>query len=176
MCNYELVSKIKELLSSEINIFILREKDLCASEYLLLAEKIIDIVKPTDKMLMLHTYKDVAYKLNWPYIHLTFNDFLSLSAEDKNYFKCIGVSTHSLDEAIIAEQNNADYITASHIFETSCKADLAPKGLCFLKNICSNISIPVYALGGINNSNYKKCLEAGADGICMMSHYMKGEQ
>ena len=86
-------------------------------------------------------------------------------------FELVGVSTHSLEEALYAQEQGADYITASHIFVTDCKKGLEPKGLNFLKNICENVRIPVYALGGINGQN--DVIRAGASGACRMSDYMK---
>ena len=69
----------------------------------------------------------------------------------------------------------ASYITASHIFATACKAGLEPKGLEFLKEITRAMKIDVYALGGIHPDNMESCIEAGADGVCMMSEYMNGD-
>ena len=84
-----------------------------------------------------------------------------------------GVSVHSIDEAIIAERWGADYITAGHIFVTDCKKDIPPRGLDFLREICHRVRIPVFAIGGINKSNYQSVLDAGAAGFCLMSELMK---
>ena len=94
-------------------------------------------------------------------------------AEKLKHFNIIGASTHSLEDAKIAEKLGATYITASHIFATDCKKGLEPRGLDFLKNICDNVNIPVFALGGINEDNSKYCYENGAKGVCMMSQAMK---
>ena len=77
-----------------------------------------------------------------------------------------------MDEAIKAQENGASYITASHIFPTDCKADLAPRGLEFLRVVCNSVNIPVYALGGLNDGNADECIKCGAAGICMMSGFM----
>ena len=75
-------------------------------------------------------------------------------------------------EAKEAEKLGATYVTASPIFRTKCKEDVEPKGLYWLKEICKGVSIPVYALGGINNINARNCIEAGAEGVCTMSSAM----
>ena len=98
---------------------------------------------------------------------------LEKDAEKLKHFNIIGASTHSLEDAKIAEKLGATYITASHIFATDCKKGLEPRGLDFLKNICDNVNIPVFALGGINEDNSKYCYENGAKGVCMMSQAMK---
>ena len=79
-----------------------------------------------------------------------------------------GVSVHSLSEAVSAEKKGA-----GHIFQTDCKKDLAPRGVKFLTEIVSNVEIPVYAIGGINPQNEHLIYECGANGICIMSGYMK---
>ena len=153
-------------------MIILREKDLAETEYEKLAADVIKICFAAGKICILHTFKSAAVRLNHPYIHLSFKDFMGMNDKEKSFFKIIGVSTHSVDEAIKAQENGASYITASHIFPTDCKADLAPRGLEFLKDVCNAVSIPVYALGGINEDNANECIKCGAAGVCMMSGLM----
>ena len=88
------------------------------------------------------------------------------------YFNEIGVSIHSVSEAIEAVNLGATYITAGHIFATDCKKDLAPRGLSFLSAVCNSVTIPVYAIGGISPENAQKVIYAGGTGICIMSRLM----
>lgn len=87
-------------------------------------------------------------------------------------FDIVGVSTHTVQEALEAGKSGATYITASHIYETECKMGLKPKGIRYLKDVCAVAEIPVYALGGIKFSNMNEVLNAGADKACMMSELM----
>ena len=114
----------------------------------------------------------MAIELGFKNIHLSMID-LENATEKLKYFDIIGASTHSLEDAKKAEKLGATYVTASHIFATDCKKGLEPRGLDFLKNICDNVNIPVFALGGINEANSKYCYENGAKGVCMMSQAMK---
>ena len=75
--------------------------------------------------------------------------------------------------SILAERAGATYVTAGHIYATDCKKGLPGRGLDFLKKVCAAVQIPVYAIGGINEMNADACIEAGADGVCMMSGYMR---
>lgn len=88
-------------------------------------------------------------------------------------FDLIGVSVHSVEEAIFAEKMGADYVTAGHIFLTDCKKGLAARGLPFLKNVCESVGIPVYAIGGITPDHVDDVLGAGAAGFCVMSGIMR---
>lgn len=157
--------RLKELADNNIT-FILREKDLSEEQYTALAKRVLEF---TDNFIM-HTFIDVARKLGHKKIHLTMNDFLN---NDVSEFNTVGVSTHSIEEAIKAQENGASYITTSHIFATDCKKGIEPKGISFLENVCNSVKIPVYALGGINGENIELIKRSGADGACIMSHFMK---
>lgn len=155
------------------NMLILREKDLRPEEYEDLAKSVIKICQKQDKPCFLHTFVDIAKKLKHPFIHLPMEAFLGLSMEDKAFFDRIGVSTHTVDEAVQAQKLGASYVTASHIFPTACKEGLEPRGLDYLNQVTEAVSIPVYALGGIHEDKAGLCIKAGAAGVCMMSEYMK---
>lgn len=167
------LEQIEKIAHSDIDIIILREKDMSEPEYEKLAREVISICGRYGKLCVLHCFTDAAVKLNHPYIHLPMAKLRSLTAGERSFFKIIGASAHSVEEAKEAQELGASYITASHIFSTECKADLAPRGLEFLSEVCSRVNIPVYALGGINPDNTASCIENGAEGICMMSYYMK---
>ncbi len=163
----DLPRQIEKLHSSDYDIIILREKDLGCDEYLKLAKKAIEI---SDKII-LHTYIDVCEELNYKRIHLPYRSFIENAERIKDY-EIKGVSIHSVDEAVRAAELGADYVTASHIFKTACKAGLEPKGTKWLSDVCKAADIEVYALGGIKSENINECINAGADGVCMMSEAM----
>lgn len=153
---------------------VLREKDLQESEYEQLAKQVLEICSKYNIECILHTYYNVAEKLNCKKIHLPL-DILRKNPGIAEKFEVIGVSTHSEEEAIEAQTLGASYITAGHIFETDCKKGLPGRGLKFLKKVCESVKIPVYAIGGISSANINKVIEAGAYGACLMSGFMKAE-
>lgn len=161
-----LLKRISEL--KDYEMIILREKDLSSKEYLSLAKRAVQL----NSRIVLHTFIEVAEELDYKKIHLPYKVFMENIKRLKE-FNIVGVSTHSVDEALNAQKFGADYITSSHIFPTDCKKDLEPRGLDFLKKVCESVNIPVYALGGINNENARLCIDVGAKGVCMMSESMK---
>ncbi len=175
LCSGDFIRHIDKILKTDVDMLILREKDMSEGEYIKLADKVIALCSKHNKECILHSFVCAAKALNHKKIHLTMNDFLDLSDDDRKFFKKIGVSTHSVSEAITAQGLGASYITASHIYHTACKNDLLPKGIGYLNEVSKAVDIDVYALGGINSDNIIECLRAGADGICMMSQYMEGE-
>ena len=157
----------------------LREKDLDKNEYLKLIEKIYPICQKYKINLILHQNYDLNLddKYNIEGIHLSYSIFKSLNqnikAELIKKYKRIGVSIHSLDEAKEVESLGASYVVAGHIFETDCKKGLEPRGLKFIKDLSSALSIPIFAIGGIDEKNSQSVINNGAFSICMMSTLMK---
>ena len=163
----------------EIVALTLREKDLDKNEYLNLVEKIYPICKKYGIDLILHQNYDLNLdeKYNIEGIHLSYEIFKSLNKNIREKlikkYKRIGVSIHSLDEGKEVEILGATYVVAGHIFETDCKKDLKPRGLIFIKQLSSTLTIPIFAIGGINQENSNLVIDSGAFSVCMMSSMMK---
>ena len=157
----------------------LREKDLNKNEYLKLIEKVYPICQKYKINLILHQNYDLNLddKYNIEGIHLSYSIFKSLNenikAELIKKYKRIGVSVHSLNEAKEVESLGASYVVAGHIFETDCKKGLEPRGLKFIKDLSSALSIPIFAIGGIDEKNSLSVINNGAFSICIMSTLMK---
>lgn len=170
LCN-DFYSRIKEISKSNLKYLILREKDLEYKELLIMAKNVQSILKDSNIKLIINSNVEVAEEVNAYGIQLSFKDFCENKGKNLNGIK--GVSVHSLSEAIEAEKRGANYIIYGHVFNTDCKKGLKPRGLIEFKEICNKVNIPVYAIGGINKENYKSVLEAGADGVAVMSSLMK---
>ncbi|MDD3239864.1 MAG: thiamine phosphate synthase [Lachnospira sp.] len=167
------LKQVECALSRKPNLLILREKDLTEQEYEALAVKVLNLCKRYQVECILNSYANVAIRLGVPRIHLPMWQLRKLTMEERKHFQKIGVSVHSVEEAVEAEKCRVDYIIAGHIFATDCKKGVPPRGLGFLEEVCRMVFIPVYAIGGIHEDNAKDCVDAGAAGVCMMSEYMK---
>ena len=163
----------------EIVALTLREKDFNKNEYLKLIEEIYPICQKYKINLILHQNYDLNLddKYNIEGIHLSYSIFKSLNenikAELIKKYKRIGVSVHSLNEAKEVESLGASYVVAGHIFETDCKKGLEPRGLKFIEDLSSALTIPIFAIGGIDEKNSLSVINNGAFSICMMSTLMK---
>ena len=163
----------------EIVSLTLREKDLDKNEYLNLVEKIYPICKKHKINLILHQNYDLnlddRYMIKG--LHLSYEIFKSLNKNIREdlikKYKRIGVSIHSLDEAKEVENLGASYVVAGHIFETDCKKGLEPRGLKFVEDLSSVLTIPIFAIGGIDEKNSQSVIDSGAFSVCMMSSLMK---
>jgi len=87
----------------------------------------------------------------------------------------VGVSCHSLEDAVAAETSGADYLVLGPIFETPSKLAFGPPlGLGKLQEVTSRVRIPVLALGGITPGRVLPCREAGAAGIAGIRIFQEG--
>jgi thiamine-phosphate pyrophosphorylase len=88
----------------------------------------------------------------------------------------IGASCHSLESALAAERDGADYIFFGPIFATPSKAALgAPQGLGRLMEVCSKVRIPVLAIGGVTTENARDCVSSGAAGIAAIRMFQQAQ-
>lgn len=172
ICKENFLSRIEKLAKAKPTAIILREKHLSQNDYEDLAKKVIEICNKYNTQCILHNFPKVAEKLNHNSLHLPLCILSTLTDKEKSQYKILGVSCHSVEDALKAEKLGCTYITAGHIFDTDCKKGLPGRGLDFLKEVCKSVSIPVYAIGGISPKNFSMVRNAGADGGCIMSSAM----
>ncbi len=81
----------------------------------------------------------------------------------------VGCSVHSVEEAVAAARAGADYVTFGHVYDTSSKPGLPPRGVSELARVVEAVPIPVLAIGGINADNVARVLATGCAGIAVIS-------
>ena len=175
LCKEDFLKRIEKIAVAHPAGIILREKDLTKEEYRNLAKQVLQICEKHQVSCILHSFTDEAIELSAEAVHLPLSILREMTEEQRSRFKVLGASCHSLEEALEAERLGCTYIIAGHIFATDCKKGLPGRGLDFLKSICENVSIPVYASGGINGENIADVRNAGAKGACVMSGFMQCE-
>lgn len=175
LCKENFLVHLEKLCKGKPYGIVLREKDLREVSYEELAKEALSLCSFYDVSCILHTFCDVAKRLSCKKIHLSFGHFKNLTREEKNYFTTIGVSCHTLEEILFVEQQGATYATISPVFKTTCKPYAVPLGLEFLENVCKKIQLPLFALGGIGDTNKSAVLKTGVFGIARMSYWMRNE-
>ena len=149
LCDRPFFEQIERVCKIDPEAVILREKDLTEEEYVTLAKEVMDICSRYQVSCILHNFWETAIELGCTSVHLPLPVLQKLPDKEKNKFTKIGISIHSVEEAKEAERLGASYLTAGHIYATDCKKGLPPRGLEFLKEVCREVSIPVYGIGGI---------------------------
>lgn len=151
---------------------ILREKDLSPEEYARYAAKVLEICEKEGVPCFFHSHVDIARGLGCRRLHLSVPGLRAVRAGLEG-FEEVSVSCHSIADVQEAAAAGATQVLLGNIFETDCKKGLPGKGLDFLREICAESPVPVYAIGGISPENLGEVLEAGAAGGCMMSGFMR---
>ena len=186
LCKNDFFEQIQNVCKQNLYALILREKDLDDKTYEEFAVKCNDICKENNVLFFINTKINVAKKLKTKNIQVSFKDFLN-NKDILSSFDNVAVSVHSLEEASEVERymdawmhgcmeieiKNNIFLIAGHIFETDCKKGLKPRGTDFLKEICDNIKLPVFAIGGINETTVKQLQDINIEGVCLMSELMK---
>lgn len=168
----ERLAKLTELRPQSV---ILRAKALDKAAYRTLALQAQQSCKVTGIPLILHSDWQLAHDLGISKLHLPLALLRQMPACKRTHFTWLSTSVHSVEEAIEAQALGATVLIAGHIYTTQCKAGLAPRGLGFLQAVCSTVSLPVYAIGGIgfDAAQHAELQANGARGACVMSAYMK---
>jgi thiamine-phosphate pyrophosphorylase len=150
----------------------LRDKNVSSRELYFAAHQIREISHQYQLPFIVNDRLDIALAVEADGLHLGQEDLpASIARKILGSEQILGVSATSLEEALQAEKDGADYLGVGPIYEArSTKADAGePKGLSLLSEIRRNCQIPIIAIGGINLKNIKAVFKAGADGIAVIS-------
>lgn len=147
-----------------------RDNTLCDGDFFKIAVDLKKICKKYDVPFIINNRADVAYALDADGVHLGQKDLpVEYARKILGGSKIIGLSASSYEQVEFAVKQDINYIGHGAVYSTDTKADAVTRGLSVLKNIktiCKNI--PVVAIGGINKTNVKNVIEAGADGVAVV--------
>jgi thiamine-phosphate pyrophosphorylase len=163
------LSDVTQAIRAGVSTVQYRNKDASTADFYEDAMAVRRLCKKT--IFLINDRVDIALAVNADGVHLGQDD-LSYDATRKllGKDKIIGLTVHSLQEALAARDMGADYLGVSPIFATTTKTDAGkPSGLECLKKIRHQIELPIVAIGGINLSNASSVIDAGADAICAIS-------
>ncbi len=150
----------------------LRDKSASSRKLYEDALAIRKITRQANVIFIVNDRLDIALAVDADGVHVGQKDMPALVAHQligKN--KILGVSAETVDEAVQAEKDGADYLGVGPIFEArATKPDAGePMGLFLLRQVRQKCQVPIIAIGGINQNNAKEVIQAGADGIAVIS-------
>ena len=148
----------------------LREKELNDEDFLQEAFRLSALCKKYNVPFLINDNIEIAVKCNANGVHVGQEDMTAKEVRKiLGENKIIGVSVHSVEEALEAVENGADYLGVGAMFSTSTKTDVDVLPTDTLKAICHAVSIPVVAIGGINKANISQLSRTGVDGVALVS-------
>ncbi|MGF9966359.1 thiamine phosphate synthase [Bacillus rhizoplanae] len=173
-CRKDPLQVMKEALDGGITIFQYREKGdgaLTGEERYAFAKQLQSLCKEYNVPFIVNDDVELALELDADGVHVGQDDEGIKTVREKMGDKIIGVSAHTIEEARFAIENGADYLGVGPIFPTNTKKDAkavqGTEGLRFFRE--SGIEIPIVGIGGITIENATSVVEAGADGVSIIS-------
>ena len=159
----------------EVDAVCIREKHLSAQELFLRLTSLIERGVPPEK-LILHSAPELAFLIPVQGVHFAECDEQLVDFKRAHPDKLAGRSVHSVSAAQKAEADGADYLYFGHVFATASKKNLPGRGLDALHNVTEAVTIPVIAIGGIQNSSIPIVKQAGASGAAMISAFFNEKE
>jgi len=174
--NYDTLDLIKIALENNIRLIQLREKTLSHSDLYYLAKEARALCDKHNSLLIINDYIDIMLAVKADGVHLGQNDLplnVAKSLLNENYI--IGVSTHSIEEVLVAQKNGATYINIGPIFSTNTKNLTNYLGIKQLEEILSFVKIPYTFMGGININNIRNLKKFRPNAFAMITEITKAE-
>jgi thiamine-phosphate pyrophosphorylase len=162
---------VEEALTGGIRAVQLREKDLGIRDLLRIAYSLRGVTARYGAKLFINGRVDVALAVGADGVHLGATDIpVQAARKAAGGGMLIGASTHSVQEVRKAEQEGADFVTLGPVYETPSKLRYGkPIGIRPLRNLREEVSVPVFAIGGIKRERIEEVVNAGAFGIAVIS-------
>ena len=165
-----LYEQVEAALKGGVTCVQLREKELDEEAFLAEAVEIAALCKKYKVPFFINDNVDIAIKCKADGIHVGQEDMMASQVRQKvGKDMMIGVSVHSVEEALDAVKNGADCLGVGAMFSTSTKmdVDVLPKEI--LKDICEAVEVPVVAIGGIGKGNMLELSGTKVDGVALVS-------
>ena len=160
---------IEQAVSNGVQMVQLREKDLPGGPLLELATAIRNRINGR-ALFLVNERADVALGSHADGVHLGESGLpIPKVREMMGDGLLIGRSVHSMEAAVQAQAQGADYLICGTIFETRSKPGKRPEGLPLLRAVTQAVRVPVLGIGGVTRDNAGSVLEAGASGACVVS-------
>lgn len=175
--NRDLLFIIEEAILGGATVVQLREKECSSREFYDIALEVASLTKKYHVPLIINDRLDIALAVKAEGLHIGQSDLpYSVAREIMGKEAIIGLSVESVQDAIDAESLDVDYLGISPVFSTNTKNDTAkPLGLEGIKEIKRLSKHKLVAIGGINLQNTRDIINAGADGIAVVSAICSAE-
>ncbi len=165
-----LIEQVESALKGGVSCVQLREKQLDKEAFLKEAVEMAVLCRQYKVPFIINDDVDIALRCGADGVHVGQDDMSvdkvrSIAGDDL----IIGVSAHSVEEALTAVRGGADYLGVGAVFSTSTKTNVTAMSYEVLKSICTAVDIPVVAIGGINKDNMTKLSGTGISGVALVS-------
>ncbi len=171
-----LYEQVEKAIQGGVTFVQLREKNLDEESFLNEALEIQKLCRKHNIPFVINDHVEIARKIDADGVHVGQSDMKAGNVRAiLGEGKILGVSAQTVEQALLAEKEGADYLGVGAVFPTGSKADAEDVSLDTLKEICRAVSIPVVAIGGIGAGNVSKLENSGISGIAVISAIFAAE-
>lgn len=172
----EFLYRTEEALKGGVTLLQIREKDKTTREYIELAKKVHSLTERYNVPLIIDDRVDVAIAIDAEGVHVGQSDMpVDIARKILGEDKIIGATAKTVEQALEAYNNGADYLGVGAIYPTTTKVKTVLTSTETLDKICKAVPIPVNAIGGLNQENIDVLQGIDIAGICVVSAIMKAE-
>jgi thiamine-phosphate pyrophosphorylase len=166
-----LIPLLQRVLTAGVPAIQLRERDLPVRVLITLAREVQAVTAMHKSQLLINDRIDVALALDGVGVHLRSNSLpVSVARQLLGAQRLLGISAHTIEEAVQAESQGADYIILGPIYETPSKQMFGPPlGIHVLENACGMVRIPIIGIGGVTAVRAREMRRAGAFGVAVIT-------
>ena len=168
------VAVAKAMIKGGVDLIQLRGKERTIDELVDLAAELHELTARSSTPLIVNDHAEIAKKVPVEGVHVgQEDDSIEVVRQKAGRELLVGKSTHSLKQAMAAQRERADYIGFGPIFATPTKPDYAPIGLLDIKRVHTEVSLPIFCIGGLNIDNLQSVIDAGTKRVVMVSALLK---
>ena len=170
----DLARVAEQMIEGGVDLTQLRGKGKSLDELVGHAAKLHELTARSSTPLIVNDHAEIASRIPVEGVHVgQDDDSIEVARRKAGRSVLIGKSTHSLEQALAAQREGADYIGFGPIFATPTKPDYAPIGLGDIRRVHAEVSLPIFCIGGINIDNLQSVIDAGAKRVVMVSALLK---
>lgn len=168
--NNTLEQQVEDILKAGATFLQLREKNLDFHRFVAEANIIKQVTDRYQIPFVINDAVEVALAVDADGVHVGQSDLEAGEVRRRiGADKILGVSAQTVEQAVLAEQSGADYIGVGAVFGTATKLDANSVNMDTVRQICDAVSIPVVAIGGINEQNLLQLRGSGVNGVAVIS-------
>jgi len=172
--NTTLEFQVEQAIRGGVTCLQVREKYISDEQFIDIAKPLQDLAEKNEIPFIINDNLNVFFKMDADGIHVGQDDLDSLETRELiGNDKILGVSVNTIEQALKAQSNGADYLGIGAIFPTETKTDADELDPQILKEICEAVTIPVVAIGGINEHNIQQLANTSIKGVALVSAILK---
>jgi thiamine-phosphate pyrophosphorylase len=160
----------EQMVKGGVDLIQLRGKEQRIDELVDLAGDLHEFTTRSSTPLIVNDHAEIAREVLVEGVHVgQDDDSIEVARCKAGRDVLVGKSTHSLEQALAAQREGADYIGFGPIFATPTKPDYVPIGLSEIKQVYAEVSLPIFCIGGIKVNNLEQVITAGARRVAIVS-------